>query len=67
MVKGLAWFGSACLVIAPFVITDWRGIMLAITGLLCLMPQAWEKRLHNLLVLNVAGVLGYTFSLWSLI
>ena len=58
-----AWAGTVCLMAAPYIITDWRGVLAAAAGLTLLIPQAWNRNLWNLVALDVVGVLGYTLSL----
>jgi len=57
------WIGSGLLCLAPFLINFWYGKILAILGLTLLTFQAVEKKLYNLIVLNVVGILGYFWSL----
>jgi hypothetical protein len=61
----LNWSGAAALVVAPFLINYGEGKILAIVGLGLLTSQAYRLRAYNLVFLNIAGMVGYTFSLWS--
>jgi hypothetical protein len=57
------WIGSGLLCLAPFLINYWYGKVFAILGLTLLTFQAVDKKLHNLIVLNVVGIIGYFWSL----
>lgn len=56
------WFGAAGLSAAPFFITTRAGLALAIFSLMCLSVQSVHKALLNLTILNMLGVLGYTYA-----
>ena len=59
----VAWLGTLCLAIAPFIIDTPEGKILAMFGLSLLMFQAAEKRCYNLLFLNTLGIIGYIYAL----
>ena len=59
----LGWTGAAALAAAPFMIDSPEGKLLAITGLAMLTVQAVKIRAWNLVLLNISGIAGYTFSL----
>jgi hypothetical protein len=61
------WIGAAALVAAPFLINYSSGKLLAMTGLALLTLQAYRLRAFNLVFLNMAGILGYSYSIWSTI
>ena len=63
MINTLGYFGAILLCIAPFKINYTIGKILAIVGLLLLIPQAYNAVLYNLIFLNLAGVAGYMWSL----
>jgi hypothetical protein len=49
--------------VAPFFIDTLPGKLCAIAGLLLLTIQALDLKAYNLIILNVVGVAGYTFSI----
>ena len=59
----VAWLGTLCLAIAPFIIDTPIGKILAMFGLSLLMFQAAEKCCYNLLFLNTLGIIGYLYAL----
>lgn len=59
----MSWTGAAALAAAPFFIDSPEGKLLAIAGLAMLTAQAVKIRAWNLVLLNLSGVAGYTFSL----
>jgi hypothetical protein len=59
------WAGAAALVAAPFLINYSSGKILAIVGLALLTLQAYRLSAHNLVFLNIAGIVGYSYSIWS--
>ena len=63
MIALAGWIGSGLLCLAPFLINYWYGKVFAIFGLTLLTFQAVDKKLHNLIVVNVAGIIGYFWSL----
>jgi hypothetical protein len=48
--------------VAPFFIDTLPGKLCAIAGLLLLTIQALDLRAYNLVLLNLVGIAGYTFS-----
>ena len=63
MVRVAALLGTGALCVAPFFIDTLPGKLCAIAGLLLLTIQALDLKAYNLIILNVVGVAGYTFSL----
>ena len=61
--KACEWLGAAAMVAAPFIIDTQGGKMLACFGLALLSFQAYKMRAFNLLLLNLAGIVGYIWSL----
>ena len=59
------WFGAALMCAAPFIIDTDEGKILSILGLLMLTIQAWPQRLWNLVGLNLVGIIGYCYALFS--
>jgi hypothetical protein len=64
MVALAGWIGAGLLCLAPFLINYTIGKILAIVGLALLTTQAVKQKMHNLIVLNVVGIIGY---IWSLV
>ena len=60
------WTGSALMCVAPFFIDSDFGKGCAIAGLSLLSVQAIAHRLHNLLLLNLIGVIGYVTAILHL-
>ena len=63
MVRAAAIMGTGAMVIAPFFIDTLAGKLCAIVGLALLTVQALDLKAHNLILLNLAGIAGYTFSI----
>jgi hypothetical protein len=64
MIALLGWVGALCMAGAPFIIDTDAGKILAIVGLALLSVQAVDSKLYNLLLLNLAGIGGYTYALY---
>jgi hypothetical protein len=64
MLAVIAWIGTACLALAPFLINYTLGKILAITGLALLTVQAYNAKLYNLVLLNSIGIIGYCYALY---
>lgn len=58
--------GTACMIASPPLIDTLAGKLLAITGLAVLTVQAVDNRLWNLVILNLAGIVGYWYAIWSI-
>lgn len=58
------WLGALCMALAPFAIDTDAGKLAAIGGLTLLTLQAIDARLWNLVFLNIAGILGYSYALY---
>ena len=50
--------------LAPFAIDTDAGKLAAIAGLVLLTVQALDIRAWNLVFLNLAGIIGYTYALY---
>ena len=62
----IGWLGALTMVSASFHLDGSpRGYILAITGLLMLSAQAIKLKVWNLLALNVASIIGFTWNLLS--
>ena len=57
------WLGAGCMALAPFAIDTDAGKLAAIFGLSLLTLQAIDAKLHNLVFLNIAGIIGYSYAL----
>jgi len=60
----IGWAGAACMSLAPFAIDTDAGKLAAIAGLVLLTVQALDIRAWNLVFLNLAGIIGYTYALY---
>ena len=60
------WTGSALMCVAPFFIDSDFGKGCAIAGLALLSVQVIAHRLHNLLLLNLIGIVGYVTAILHL-
>jgi len=63
MIVAAAWVGAFCMALAPFAIDTDAGKITAITGLVLLTIQALDIRAFNLVLLNLAGIIGYSYAL----
>ena len=64
LIRSCGWLGAVALVIAPPFIDSDAGKIISIIGLALLTIQAIDKRLYNLVFLNLAASLGsvsYTY------
>ena len=59
----IGWAGAASMSLAPFIIDTDAGKLAAIAGLVLLTVQALDIRAHNLVLLNLAGIIGYSYAL----
>ena len=64
MLSVIAWVGSVCMALAPFMIDYSIGKLLAIIGLALLTVQASHAKLYNLMLLNTIGIIGYFYALY---
>jgi hypothetical protein len=64
MIAVIGWMGALCMAGAPFIIDTDAGKILAIAGLLMLTQQAAHGKLTNLVCLNIAGIIGYSYALF---
>tara|TARA_B100000508_G_scaffold33813_1_gene26194 strand:+ start:102 stop:302 length:201 start_codon:yes stop_codon:yes gene_type:complete len=60
----IGWCGAVCMALAPFAIDTDAGKTAAIGGLVLLTVQALDIRAYNLVFLNLAGIIGYTYALY---
>ena len=59
------WLGAAAMVAAPFFIDTDAGKATAALGLALLTVQALDRRLYNLVLLNILGIAGYLWSIFA--
>tara|TARA_B110000003_G_scaffold258627_1_gene277971 strand:+ start:620 stop:817 length:198 start_codon:yes stop_codon:yes gene_type:complete len=64
MLSVIAWVGTVCMAVAPFLIDYDIGKLLAIMGLTLLTVQATHAKLYNLILLNTIGIIGYFYALY---
>ena len=64
MIAVIGWLGALCMAGAPFIIDTDAGKIIAIAVLLMLTQQAADGKLWNLVCLNLAGIIGYTYALY---
>ena len=64
MLALIAWVGTVCMAVAPFLIDYDIGKLLAIMGLTLLTVQATHAKLYNLILLNTIGIIGYFYALY---
>ena len=60
----IGWCGAGAMALAPFAIDTDAGKLAAIAGLLLLTIQAVDIRAWNLVFLNLAGIVGYSYALY---
>jgi hypothetical protein len=63
MIAVIGWIGALCMAGAPFIIDTDAGKIAAIAGLVLLTIQALDIRAWNLVLLNLAGIIGYSYAL----
>jgi len=63
MIAVIGWIGALCMAGAPFIIDTDAGKIIAIAGLVLLTVQALDIRAMNLVLLNLAGIIGYSYAL----
>ena len=62
-IKIVGYVGMVCMIVAPPIIDTVLGKGVAITGLSLLTIQTINLKALNLTVLNVAGILGFSYAL----
>ena len=60
---GVIYFGTGLMMLSPFVIQSWVGKMGMIIGLILITIQTQKTKQYNLSLLNLVGIIGYTYSL----
>jgi hypothetical protein len=64
MIAVIGWCGAGAMALAPFAIDTDAGKLAAIGGLVLLTVQALDIRAYNLVFLNLAGIIGYSYALY---
>ena len=64
MIAVIGWCGAGAMALAPFAIDTDAGKLAAIGGLVLLTVQALDIRAYNLVFLNLAGLIGYSYALY---
>jgi len=60
---GVIYFGTACMMLSPFVIDMWVGKVGMLLGLILITIQTQKTKQYNLSLLNLVGMVGYSYSL----
>jgi hypothetical protein len=60
---GVIYFGTACMMLSPFVIDMWFGKVGMLLGLTLITIQTQKTKQYNLSLLNLVGMVGYSYSL----
>lgn len=60
---GVLYFGTGLMMLSPFVIQSWVGKTGMIVGLILITIQTQKTKQYNLSLLNLVGIIGYTYSL----
>ena len=60
----IGWCGAGAMALAPFAIDTDAGKLAATGGLVLLTVQALDIRAYNLVFLNLAGIIGYSYALY---
>jgi hypothetical protein len=59
------YIGTACMMIGPFFVNYFIGKALSVIGLALLTVQTQKTKSYNLSLLNVVGICGYLFSIFT--
>tara|TARA_B100000282_G_C31625801_1_gene441528 strand:+ start:210 stop:431 length:222 start_codon:yes stop_codon:yes gene_type:complete len=59
------YIGTFCMMAGPFFVNDLSGKILCITGLALLTIQTQKTKSYNLSLLNMVGISGYFYSIFS--
>ena len=59
------YIGTFCMMAGPFFVNDLSGKILCITGLTLLTIQSQKTKSYNLSLLNMVGISGYFYSIFS--
>ena len=59
------YIGTACMMAGPFFVNGLSGKLMMIAGLSLLTIQTQKTKSYNLSLLNVVGICGYLYSIFS--
>lgn len=60
---GVIYFGTALMMLSPFIIDSIYGKMGMVVGLILITVQTQKTKQYNLSLLNLVGITGYLYSL----
>jgi fructose-specific phosphotransferase system IIC component len=60
---GVIYFGTALMMLSPFIIDSIYGKMGMVVGLILITVQTQRTKQYNLSLLNLVGITGYIYSL----
>lgn len=60
------YIGTFCMMAGPFFVNNLSGKLLCISGLLLLTIQTQKTKSYNLSLLNMVGICGYLYSIFSI-
>ena len=59
------YIGTGCMMAGPFFVNGLSGKLMMISGLALLTIQTQKTKSYNLSLLNVVGICGYIYSIFS--
>ena len=59
------YIGTSCMMAGPFFVNGLSGKLMMISGLALLTIQTQKTKSYNLSLLNVVGICGYIYSIFS--
>lgn len=59
------YIGTFCMMAGPFIVNTVEGKLICITGLALLSIQTQKTKSYNLTALNVVGICGYLYSIFT--
>jgi hypothetical protein len=65
IVNKFFWSGAVLICTAPFLIDTDIGKTMICVGLSIVTIQAYRLKAYNMVIMNVVGILGYTFALFT--
>ena len=61
----MVFIGTGCMMIGPYFINYTIGKVLSVIGLSLLTIQTQKTKSYNLSILNVVGIFGYLYSIFT--
>ena len=61
----VVFIGTGCMMIGPYFINHTIGKVLSVIGLSLLTIQTQKTKSYNLSILNVVGIFGYLYSIFT--